>query len=94
MAQRKTLTERQVFILRWIAEGSPEGVVDGDHRRISAAAVRARGLATASGRGTTWVARVTADGRRYLAQVDGDAARGPNRAELAMARRPLASVSP
>ena len=30
MAQRKTLNETQVEVLRWIADGCPSGVMDGD----------------------------------------------------------------
>jgi hypothetical protein len=39
MAQRKTLTEQQVSLLRWIAKDCPDGVVDGVSYRISAAAL-------------------------------------------------------
>jgi hypothetical protein len=71
MAQRKTLTEQQVSLLRWIAEGCPEGVMDGMSHRVSAAALRNRGLVTISGRGSTWAAKITDAGRDYLAQLDG-----------------------
>jgi hypothetical protein len=71
LAQRKTLTERQVGILRWIADGCPDGLMEGDSHRISAAALRNRGLVTTSGRGPTWTAKVTEAGRDYLARVDG-----------------------
>jgi hypothetical protein len=71
MAQRSTLTERQVSILRWIADGCPPGVTEGDFHRISAAALRNRGLVTITGRGATWAAKATTAGRDYLARVDG-----------------------
>jgi hypothetical protein len=71
MAQRKTLTDRQVEILRWIGDGCPEGVMDGDNHRISAAALRRRGLIKISGRGPTWKAQLTEAGRKYLGEADG-----------------------
>jgi hypothetical protein len=72
LAQRKTLTEQQVEILRWISEGCPAGVMEGDAHRVSAAALRRRGLVTTSGSGSTWSAKVTEAGREYLAKVDSD----------------------
>jgi hypothetical protein len=42
----------------------------GDAHRVSAAALRRRGLVTTSGRGSTWSAEVTEAGREYLAKVD------------------------
>jgi hypothetical protein len=66
-----TLTEQQVSILRWITDGCPDGVMDGHWHRISAAALRTRGLVKTSGRGPTWTATVTDAGREYLAQLDG-----------------------
>ena len=71
MAHRKTLNERQVNVLRWIADGCRDDVLDGDTYRISAAALRNRGLVMTSGRGPTWTARITKAGRSYLEQVDG-----------------------
>jgi hypothetical protein len=72
VAQRKTLTDNQVTVLRWIADGCPDGVMpDGYHHRISAAALRSRGLVTISGRGQTWVAAITAAGTEYLDKLDG-----------------------
>ena len=72
VAQRKTLTENQVTVLRWIADGCPDGIMpDGYHHRISAAALRSRGLVTISGRGPTWAAAITAAGTEYLDKVDG-----------------------
>jgi hypothetical protein len=72
VAQRKALTQNQVAVLRWIADGCPDGVMpDGYHHRISAAALRSRGLVTISGRGATWAAAVTAAGKEYLEKVNG-----------------------
>jgi hypothetical protein len=71
MAQRKTLTERQIDVLRWLADGCPPNVMQDDFVRISVGALRNRGLATTSGRGATWSAEITPAGRAYLDQVAG-----------------------
>jgi hypothetical protein len=71
MAQRNTLNEVQIAVLRWVAEGCPDNGVDGVSARISAGALRNRGLVRTSGRGPTWKATITAGGKDYLQQVDG-----------------------
>ncbi len=71
MAQRKTLNEVQVGVLRWISDGCPDNGVDDISARISAGALRNRGLVRTSGRGPTWKATITAAGKEYLQQVDG-----------------------
>ncbi|HEY3829118.1 MAG TPA: hypothetical protein VGL57_07985 [Solirubrobacteraceae bacterium] len=65
------MNEKQLEVLRWIAQGSPQGVMDGDSHRISAAALRNRGLVTTSGRGPTWSAAITTAGLAYLKRADG-----------------------
>jgi hypothetical protein len=45
--------------------------MEGDFHRISAAALRRKGLVAISGRGPTWTATITDDGRKYLEKVDG-----------------------
>lgn len=52
----------------------PAGVMRDDTHRISAAALRSRGLIKTSGRGAHWTAKLTPSGRAYLARVDADAA--------------------
>lgn len=71
MAQRKTLTVAQVELLRWIDDGCPDGVYEGVHHRISVAALQRRGLVEVTGRGPSWSAAITGDGRAYLDKVDG-----------------------
>jgi hypothetical protein len=72
MAQRKTLSEVQVTVLRWISDSCPDGAVaDAVSARISAAALRNRGLVRTSGHGTQWRATITPAGTAYLQQVDG-----------------------
>jgi hypothetical protein len=68
VAQRKALTEQQVALLRWVAAGCPHGEAEGSYR-ISAAALRRRGLLTISGRGPAWSAAITPKGREYLAKA-------------------------
>jgi hypothetical protein len=86
MAQRKTLNEVQVAVLRWISDGRPNGVVaDVVSARISAAALRSRGFVTTSGHGPGWRAAITAAGSEYLVQLDG--------ADPPLARQPNVSVT-
>jgi hypothetical protein len=85
MAHRKTLNEKQLTVLRWIDAGCPDGVMEGYAHRVSAAALRARGLLTISGRGPTWTANITKAGREYL-----DRAAGP---DPPLPRQPSNSVT-
>jgi hypothetical protein len=76
------LTEKQLALLRWIGDGCPDGVMSDDSHRISAGALRNRGLATTSGRGLGWTAKLTPAGADYLAglgalRVDEPAAGKP-----------------
>jgi hypothetical protein len=64
------LNAMQVGVLRWIADGSPPNVMDGYGYRVSAAALRSRGLIRISGRSSTWSARITRSGREYLGVAD------------------------
>jgi hypothetical protein len=87
VAQRKTLNETQVAVLRWIAGGCPGGATEGDSHRISAAALRNRGLVTTSGRGPTWTAKIEQPGREYLEQVDGPNPPVPRQANLSVTQQ-------
>lgn len=62
------LNDRQMAVLRWIGEGCPEGVMQGEGYKISAAALRARELVRTSGHGDRWRAEITDRGRAYLAE--------------------------
>lgn len=66
MAHRKSLSTRQIDVLIWIKDGCAEGVMDDMSARISAGALRGRGLVKTTGRGPTWAASITPAGRRYL----------------------------
>src|SRR4051794_19605840 len=70
MAHRETLTELQVAVLRWIEDGCQDAVANASYR-ISAGALRNRGLVVTSGKGPTWTASTTRLGRDYLRDVDG-----------------------
>jgi hypothetical protein len=88
VAQRKTLTENQVAVLQWIADGCPDGVMPDDSRhRISAAALRSRGLVTISGRGATWAAAITAAGTEYLDKVNGPEPPIPRQANVSVTQQ-------
>lgn len=87
MGHRKTLNEKQLAILRWIADGCPEGVMKDYSHRISAAALRARGLVRVSGRGATWTATVTAAGREYLERAAGPSPPVPRQANASVTKQ-------
>ncbi|CEI30606.1 hypothetical protein [Propionibacterium freudenreichii] len=62
------VNERQLEVLKWIAKGCPTGTwPEGDFsHRISAAALKSRGLVTIKGHGPTWMATMTESGAYYL----------------------------
>src|SRR4051794_24835095 len=81
MAHRKTLNQKQLDVLQWIADGCPDGVMEGLHHRISAASLRTRGLISTRGSGPSWSAEITEAGREYLsraAEPDATPPRQPN----------------
>lgn len=63
-----TLNEAQMAVLKWIADGCPDGALEGYEHRVSAAALRSRDLVRISGRGKTWRAEITDRGRDFLAR--------------------------
>lgn len=64
----RPVNDRQLEVLRWIAEGCSEGKWAEDHNvhKISAAALKSRGLAIVAGHGRTWTATITDAGTHYL----------------------------
>jgi hypothetical protein len=92
MAQRTTLTEAQVAVLRWVGDGCPSGVMENDFHRISAAALRNRGLVTTAGRGATWTAEITPSGREYLEWVDGPSPPVPRQANVPVTQQLVEDV--
>jgi hypothetical protein len=90
------LNESQVEVLRWIASGSPPGVMDGYAHRISASALRTRGLVRISGRGATWHAELTERGREQLEGLERESAQPSQRSgdtdKRLRSRRPQAAT--
>lgn len=66
MATLIELNDAQLKVLRWIAEGCPDAVMEGYSHRISAVALRSRELVRIHGRGATWRAELTPAGEAYL----------------------------
>jgi hypothetical protein len=90
-----SLNDAQVAVLRWIAVGSPPGVMKGYAHRISASALRARDLVRISGRGESWRAALTDRGREQLDRLERELPVSPtNRKDGNAHHRPqLAPVS-
>ena len=65
-AQRAPLSDWQLTVLRWIANGQPDGVMTGFTYKTTAVALQNRHLVVVSRRGGTWSAELTGAGRRYL----------------------------
>jgi hypothetical protein len=82
MTSQYKLNDAQLAVLRWVADGSPEDVMEGYSHRLSAAALRSRGLIKISGRGPTWRAQITADGESFLSEI-AEAARRTEEARSA-----------
>lgn len=62
---RKPVNARQLEVLRWIADGCPDGVMADDTYKQSAAALKSRHLVTISKR-DAWRATIAPDGAYYL----------------------------
>jgi hypothetical protein len=62
----KPLSGPQLAVLRWIGDGSPDGVMDGHTYKLTAIALQNRRLVLVSKRGGVWRAVVTEAGRHYL----------------------------
>jgi hypothetical protein len=92
MAQRRTLTEAQVDLLRWVAQGCPPGVYEDQFHRISAAALRRRGLIRTAGRGSHWRAHITDSGAEYLAQAEGPDPPAPRQANTSVTQQLVEEV--
>lgn len=64
------LTDGQLNVLRWIADGCPDGVMEGHLHKISAVALENRHLVRVRKSGGIWAAELTDDGNYYLAHGD------------------------
>ncbi|MDF5754606.1 helix-turn-helix domain-containing protein [Spongiactinospora sp. TRM90649] len=63
---RPKLTDRQVEVLRWIADGCPERSWPDETHKITARALQSRGLAEVSRKRKIWAATITGAGSYYL----------------------------
>lgn len=61
------LNGAQLGVLRWVADGCPDGVYHDWSHRSSARALSSRGLVTVDGHGSRWRALLTEAGAYYLA---------------------------
>ncbi|MEK0226181.1 hypothetical protein [Bifidobacterium mongoliense] len=61
------LNDAQLGVLRWVADGCPDGVYHDWSHRSSARALSNRGLVTVDGHGSKWRALLTETGAYYLA---------------------------
>lgn len=99
MVDRHTLLKpSQVAVLRWIADGCPDGVMQGHSYKTTALALQDRRLVTVSRKGGTWCATLTEGGSYYLehgayASPPGDSARAAQRRPRVQTRsqRPAAT---
>jgi hypothetical protein len=63
----RSVNDRQLRVLEWIADGSPDGVMTGHAYKNVAIALQGRGLITISKRQGVWQATLTARGEFYVA---------------------------
>lgn len=66
------LNPAQIEVLRWVADGCSEGVMEGCSHRVSAAALKSRDLVKISGHGNSWCAEITARGTRFLQRLQAE----------------------
>ncbi len=86
--QHYTLNAIQVKVLQWIADGCPENVMVGSAHRVSAAALRSRGLIRIKERGRTWRASITTAGTQHLKRLDGSPPKGTRHKSAVAKSRP------
>src|SRR4051794_33168856 len=85
MAHRKTLNQKQIELLQWIDEGcTGDGPGEGYAYRVSAAALRSRGLVKVTGKGSRWAATITDAGRKYLNQAETAEAQAPREPNISV----------
>lgn len=104
MAHSDPINPTQLAVLKWVADGCPDGVMpDGGTHKTSAKALQWRRLLEVSTKGGAWSARLTAAGHHYLAHgsyPDGHwttrkrGAALSSRPQLKSPARPRTAVSP
>ena len=93
MAHRPGLNDLQTAVLAWIGDGCPAGVFDGTAHRVTAAALRRRGLVLTDGRGDAWCAELTDAGREYLDQVEAGTAPPQRQSNVPVTEQLIAEVA-
>ena len=81
------LNARQVEVLQWIADGSPDGVIEGHAFKVTAVALQNRRLVTISKKGGIWRADVTESGVHYLEHGEYPSTSGQESGEPKMSAR-------
>ena len=66
MPRRQPLSDRQVNVLQWIADGCPDREWPDESHKLSARALESRGLARVRRKAKHWHAVLTEDGQHYL----------------------------
>lgn len=66
MPRRQPLSDRQVNVLQWIADGCPDREWPDESHKLSARALESRGLARVRRKDKHWHAVLTGDGQHYL----------------------------
>lgn len=95
---REPINERQLEVLRWVADGCPDGVMTDHRHKLSAVALKSRRLVKISKRGG-WHAEITDDGRYYLnhrkyPEAQRRTSRKPTPSEASTAQRAATMTSP
>lgn len=70
----RAINDSQREVLRWVAKGSPDGVMEDYSHRVSASALRSRGLVRITGRGPSLRAELTDAGRALVDQLPSNTA--------------------
>ena len=67
----KPLSYLQSKVLKWVNDGCPGGIFEGYSHRISARALADDRYITITGKGPSWTARITNQGKERLQRLDG-----------------------
>lgn len=88
------LNQRQVEILQWIADGTPEREWPDWTHRATAKSLQSRGLVKVRGRGSAWTAVITDLGQRVLAGGEPTPVRSAKASSSTRGRRAVGPTSP
>jgi hypothetical protein len=62
----RQLNERQLQVLRWVGQGCPDGIWQGEAHKLSCQALQSRGLVKVSRGKGQWTATLTTAGQHFL----------------------------